>query len=429
MNFENHLKKYLNPKEISDLISSFAQEDKHALLLNTKKMDEKTFKTYFPNIKKHPFVENGFYYDKNEYELGKHIFHEMGVYYLQEPSAMIVSSLLNPKPNDIVLDMCSAPGGKCIQAALKMQNSGAIIANDLSNQRCSILLNNIERMGISNTIITNNDFSKIYQNYQNYFDKIILDAPCSGSGMFRKDDKMLNDWSIQKVYKFAEIQKQLIAIAFYMLKEGGTLVYSTCSYSFEEDEEVVQYLLDNFDNALIENIPSSEYFYKSNTALGIHLFPHKFNGEGHYICLITKGEKNEQNTQNINNIRTISSIKSTNLKQFGTTNFSLPVDIKTKGLNIIRYGCKISEIKGKDEIYSYHLSHALDACEYTCDLKESFARTYARGETIPNEQNHANGMILLTYKNIPFSFGKVVNNTIKNHFPTYLKNKTFKFFD
>lgn len=426
MNFKDHLKKYLNQEEIDNLIASFDQKDEHALLLNTKKMSEETFKKYFPNIQKHPFVDNGYFYDKNEYELGKHIFHEMGIYYLQEPSAMIVSSLLDPKQDDVILDMCSAPGGKCIQAALKMQNTGVIVANDLSNQRCSILLNNIERMGISNTLITNNDFSKIYKNYQNYFDKIILDAPCSGSGMFRKDDKMFKDWTIQKVYKFAEIQKQLIHLAFSMLKEGGTLVYSTCSYSYEEDEEVVQYLLDNFDNALIEDIENNKYFHKSESNIGIHLFPSKFNGEGHYICLITKGLKNEQNTNKINNVRTIDTIKCTNLKTFGTTIFSLPKDIKTKGLNIVRYGLKVSEIKGKDEIYSYHLSHALDAHEHTCALKESSVRAYVKGETIQNFLNYPNGMILLTYENVPLSFAKIVNNSIKNHFPTYLRNKNFK---
>ena len=424
MNFKEHLKKYLNDEQINDLIESFKEEDKHALLLNTKKITKEKFKKQFPNIIEHPFVENGFYYDKKEYEFGKHIYHEMGVYYLQEPSAMIVASLLNAKQNDVVLDMCSAPGGKAIQTALKMENTGVIIANDLSNQRCSILLNNIERMGISNTLISNNDFSKIYKNYQNDFDKIILDAPCSGSGMFRKDDKMIADWSIEKVHRFSLIQKELIDIAFSMLKQGGTLVYSTCSYSYEEDEEVVRFLLEKNEDAKIIQIEKNDKFYVDKSGLGIHLFPHLFEGEGHYICLISKGDKSENLNETTPHTRTIESLQNGNKKQFGNTFFSLPIDVKTKGLNIVRYGLKIGELKGKDLIYSYHLSHSVDYYEHACAIKEGLLGAYVKGESIPNENNFKNGMILITYNGIPLSFGKVVNNIIKNHYPNYLRYKS-----
>lgn len=427
MDFVNHLKKYLNEKEIEKLITSFNEKSKHALLLNTNKMDEKTFLSYFPNITPHPFVKNGFYYDKDEYDLGKHIFHEMGVYYLQEPSAMIVSSLIDFKENDIVLDMCAAPGGKSVQAALKLNNTGAIISNDLSRQRCSILLNNIERMGISNVVITNNDFSSIYQNYINYFDKIILDAPCSGSGMFRKDDKMLLDWTYEKVLKNSAIQKQLIDIAFSMLKEGGLLVYSTCSYSYEEDEEVIQFLLNKYDNANIVQINKDDRFYVDKSNLGIHLFPSIFNGEGHYICLISKGQFTSNNIPIKENKRTIETIKKGHIEKYGDTTFALPLKVKTKGLNIVRYGVKVATIKGKDELYSYHLSHCIDKFSHACDIKESLLGAYIHGESISNELKLKNGITLLTYKNIPFSFGKIVNSTIKNHYPNYLRTKKLNF--
>lgn len=427
MDFVKHLKKYLSENEITKLIDSFNDESKHALLLNTNKMDEKTFLSYFPNVSPHPFVKNGYYYDKNEYDLGKHIFHEMGVYYLQEPSAMIVSSLIDFEENDIVLDMCAAPGGKSVQAALKLNNLGAIIANDLSRQRCSILLNNIERMGISNVVITNNDFSSIYQKYISYFDKIILDAPCSGSGMFRKDDKMLLDWTYEKVLKNAAIQKQLIDMAFCMLKEGGLLAYSTCSYSYEEDEEIIQYLLEKYDNANVIDIKKDNRFYVDKSNLGIHLFPSIFNGEGHYICLISKGQYIKPTNTIKENKRTIENIKNGNVEKYGDTTFALPLKIKTKGLNIVRYGVKIATLKGKDEIYSYHLSHCIDNSLHACELKESLVGAYIRGEAITNYLNLKNGFTLLTYKNIPFSYGKVVNNTIKNHYPSYLRNKKLNF--
>ena len=142
-------------------------------------------------------------------------------------------------------------------------------------------------MGLSNLLIISNDFSKLYHNYQNCFDSIVLDAPCSGSGMFRKNDLMKDDWSINKVYKFSEVQKELITYAYSMLKPGGKLIYSTCSFSYEEDEEVIEHLLSDTDAEVIQ-FESNLYFYQSKSKLGIHLFPHLFPGEGHYICLIKK---------------------------------------------------------------------------------------------------------------------------------------------
>ena len=165
MTFEEHLKKYLNENEIAQLTQSFLNEEKKAIYLNINKMSEKTLKTLFPNIKNHPIVPNGFLYNKNEYELGKKIYHEQGAYYIQEPSAMLVAHFLDAKPNEIILDLCAAPGGKTIQTALKMNNTGLIVANDLSKSRANVLLSNIERMGISNVVVTSLDFKNQYQKF------------------------------------------------------------------------------------------------------------------------------------------------------------------------------------------------------------------------------------------------------------------------
>ena len=153
-----------------------------------------------------------------------------------------------------VLDLCAAPGGKTVQASMALNKTGLLISNDLSHQRAGLILQNVERLGLGNIVITNNDFSLIYKDYQEHFDKIILDAPCSGSGMFRKQREMEDDWSYQKVLKFAEIQKELIRIAYFMLKPGGKLIYSTCSFSKEEDEDVVEELLNNSDALCLINI-------------------------------------------------------------------------------------------------------------------------------------------------------------------------------
>ena len=251
MDFLTHLKRYLSDEEIEQLFDSLNETDKHALLLNTDKLSEEKLLNIYPHLVKHPIVKNGYLYDKNEYQLGKSVLHELGAFYLQEPSAMLVSYLLQPEKDSLLLDLCAAPGGKTVQASLLMNNTGLIVSNDLSFPRAKIIKENSERMGLSNLLIVSNDFSKISHKYQNYFDSIILDAPCSGSGMFRKNDLVKDDWSINKVYKFACIQKELITYAYSMLKPGGKLIYSTCSFSYEEDEEVIEHLLSNFDAEII----------------------------------------------------------------------------------------------------------------------------------------------------------------------------------
>ncbi len=426
MDFEKSLEKYLSKEEIDKLISSFSLTSKHGLLLNTNKISKERFEEEFPNLIRHPFVPNGYIFDKDIYQFGKHIYHEMGCYYLQEPSAMMISYLLNPNSNDILLDMCAAPGGKSVGAALLMNNEGVIVSNDISNSRAAILLNNIERMGIGNTLIINNDISKIYKDYPNYFSKIILDAPCSGSGMFRKDEEMKNDWSINKVEKFAQIQKELILYAYYMLKEGGTLIYSTCSYSYEEDEEIIDYLLRNSDAKLLDvDIDKSMLYQDDKLRYGYHLFPHLFPGEGHYFCLVNKPGHDIEIVYNYKIAHTLDNLDDKYIKKYGDYYFYLPKDVKIKNLHILRYGLKIKERKGKDDIYDYHLAHYLDNSCYIniYNLNKDELISYLKGNTIKTDVD--DGMILLTYKDINLSFAKASNNLIKNHFPKYLRNKNY----
>ena len=301
MEFYEHLKSYLSEKEIEELKNSLSLIDKHAVLLNPKKMSDEKFLSLFPRVTPHPIVKHAYLYDKEEYPLGKSVYHDLGCFYLQEPSAMLPSFFLNPHRGETVLDLCAAPGGKSVQASFLMENNGVIISNDLSRSRCSLILENVERLGLGNIIICNNDFSKIYRNYQNYFDHIILDAPCSGSGMFRKEDKMIDDWSYNKVLKFAEIQKELILYSYSMLKPGGTMVYSTCSFSKEEDEDVIDYLLDNTDAVLLKMPESPLFFVNKKQPYGIHTLPYLFPGEGHYICLIQKPGELKEDIPEINN--------------------------------------------------------------------------------------------------------------------------------
>ena len=419
MDFLSHLGKYLNQDEINELDASLQGESKHALLLNTDKMSEEMLFSLFPNAARHPIVKNAYLYNKDEYDLGKSIYHALGCFYLQEPSAMIPAYLLNPKPEEVVLDLCAAPGGKSMQASLLMENRGLIISNDIAKNRAFAISENAERLGRGNLLITNNDFSLIYKNYLNSFDKIILDAPCSGSGMFRKEDKMLLDWSYQKVLKYAEIQKELIRMSYQMLKPGGTMVYSTCSFSYEEDEEVIDYLLNNSD-AEIAEIPDNKLFFRKSE--GIHLFPSLFPGEGHFVCLIKKpGELRvsvkEEKASNKYKIVT----PYINIEKFGNYLYTMSETFNIKKLNVIRYGVKVGEVTKDGIKYDHHYAQFIDGF---CMIKEiTFEELlrYYRGECLNSVVSK--GDVLLKYQGINVDIAKSDGRIIKNHLPKGLRRK------
>ena len=420
MTFLEHLKDSIGEDEAEKLLASLEHKSEHAVLLNTNKISDEEFLKEFPLVTPHPIVKHAFIYDKETYELGKHIYHELGYYYLQEPSAMVVSSLIDFKENDLVLDMCAAPGGKSIQASFKMNDKGLIISNDLSFSRCGLLSNNLERLGIGNVIITNNDLSKIYLKYENTFDNIILDAPCSGSGMFRKSDAMINDWSINKVYKYQEIQKKLILIAYYMLKPGGILSYSTCSYSKEEDEDVAHYLLSNSDAELV-NMPSYKCFYIKD--IGIRLMPSHFSGEGQYIVQFKKSGSPKANEFNHINkfpqlVKGDKDVKKVNDYLFAVNN-----GLDLKGFNIYRYGVKVGEFK--KDIFKYDLHYARSYAKDSFDKIEltlEELKKYLYGEQLKKE-NAFKGLVLLTYKKTAVDIAKTDGHVIKNYYPKGLRKK------
>ena len=424
MEFLNHLKTYLTDEEISKLAKSLEEESKHALFLNEEKMSVDTLLTLYPNLVRHPIIPNAFIYDKNELELGKSIYHELGCFYLQEPSAMLPAFLLNPKEGELVLDLCAAPGGKSMQASLLMHNRGLIVSNDIAKNRAFAISENAERMGRGNLLIVNNDFSSIYQHYLNTFDKIILDAPCSGSGMFRKMDEMQDDWSIAKVNKYAEIQKSLILIAYAMLKEGGEMVYSTCSFSYEEDEEVIEYLLNNTD-VEIKPIEDNPLYYVSKAKpYGIHLLPSLFPGEGHYICLIKKPgvlkpsvSKDSKNKMPYD----IPTNGYNHYQKYGDYLYLMDKEFNVKYLNIIRYGVKVGQIDKNDIRFDYHYAHFVNEFNSVYEMDESETAKYFLGEGVNKNTNK--GYCLLKYQDINVDIAKSDGRIIKNRLPKGLRKK------
>ena len=416
MDFRTHLNEYLTPEEIDSLISSFSSEEKKAIYLNKNKLSEEKLLELFPNLKPHPIVPLGFLYNKNEYELGKKVYHELGAYYIQEPSAMLVAHFLDAKPGERVLDLCAAPGGKTIQTALKMKNEGLIIANDISKSRANILLSNVERLGISNTVVTSYDFKNFYKEFDSFFDKIILDAPCSGSGMFRKSEEMKNDWTYEKVLKNAKVEKELIEICYFMLKEGGTLVYSTCSYSYEEDEEVIEHLLSK-TNAELINIPSFEGEYRSKKYKEcVHLFPHLYEGEGHFIALIKKPGSLVGSVLHPTYLLRFAEGKG---KYKESHLFKLNDRLDSHFINHSLRPGLFYEIKINDKSYpTHHLSRCKDSSESISLNKEEVIK-YLKGETL--NKKYPDGYHFVSYMGMNIGVVYSINGVLKNYYPKGLR--------
>ena len=424
ISFAEHLKKYLDDKTISDLFSSLTKDEVKGLYLNERIIDSKSMVEHFPFLRPHPLVNNAFIYDKNECEMSHHYLYALGTFYIQEPSSCLTASLVKFNDGDLILDMCAAPGGKAISLACRNPH-GVVVANDISKERINALINNIERMGIDNIAITNNDLTDtdIAHVFKDRFDAILLDAPCSGSGMFRKMKEMRDDWTYAKVIRCQEMQKQLIINAYQMLKPGGCLVYSTCSYSYEEDEEIIKFLLSQTD-AQVSDIADDRSFYKAEgEAIGIHLFPNLYPGEGQYIARLVKpGIKNKtlyksssQNDKNVLRYRLESR------DNIATSNalYSLNKRFDYKPLRIVRYGVKALERKGDDLIPSHHLARCGLSLP-TIAFDSNDFQPYVSGREITIKTS-LKGWAIATYDGLDVGLIKIVSDKAKNHYPKGLR--------
>ena len=421
--FKNHLLTYLDDKLVNEILMSLDQKAKSCAVLNIRKMSDKKFKSLFPNVIPHPIVKHAYIFDKDEYQLGKNIYHDLGCFYIQEPSAAVPAFLLHANENELVLDLCAAPGGKSVQTSMLMNNTGLIISNDSSMPRAKAILENAERLGLGNLAIISKDLTENCALFNGKFDKVILDAPCSGSGMFRKNEAVKEDWSYAKVLKFQEIQKQLIINAYSYLKEGGTLCYSTCSFSKEEDEDVINHLISHTD-AEIQIIEDNPLFYKSSYGFGIHLFPNLFPGEGHYIALIKKPgvlkTTNNSKTKNEPWTKLIQKHEQYNYSfHYDKVLFLSTMEFDLKNIPVIRYGVKVGELYHDEIGFDHHYSHFVDSFENTFALTTDEAISYLKGQSI--NKSIKKGYVLLTYDGIPLDFGKSDGRIIKNRYPKYLR--------
>lgn len=473
--FEKKMKAFLGD-EWDDFLYSYDNNRFQALRFNTLKVQSQEERMRILKVlgissdKRVSWANEAYYFDENV-RPGKHPYHEMGLYYIQEPSAMSAAALLAPKPGMRVLDLCAAPGGKSTQLATYLGDSGLLVSNEINTQRSRILSQNIERMGIKNAIVTNEDSFVLASHFPGFFNAIQVDAPCSGEGMFRKLPEAIEQWSIENVAICAARQKEILDNAAVMLKPGGTIVYSTCTFSKEENEDVIEYFLERHPDFTLEEM---ERFW-----------PHKVDGEGHFVAKLvrrgsvnefgadydvcedscnkvedtglkvdrkTKKNKNSKNRKNETkpaltkeNMKLLSEfldetisedvaawIKNSRLVMFGEQLYRLPdMEVDIKGLKVQRAGLHIGEFK-KQRFEPSHslalalkLSEAKNVVKLTWDDPQTTGFFNGQSVVLSDEQTAEckKGWALVCVDGYTAGWGKVNGTQVKNHYPKGLRNK------
>ena len=435
--FEKQMQDILK-NEYPDFMKALEQPAVKAFYLNPHKKEAiKYLNKEF--IQPHVVVKDGYYFNYEKYPLGKSPFFSCGLYYIQEPSAMLVTHFLNIQKDDYILDMCAAPGGKTCAAASQLSEDGLMIANDIVPLRAKILSENVERFGLKNTIVTNCDPLVFENQLKGFFDKIILDAPCSGEGMFRKSDAAIETWSLEKVHECAHIQRQLLDAAMNLLKPEGQLIYSTCTYNTIENEEQIQYLLNHYNCSLIPLKKSHGMSPGMNMEEAVRLYPHHYQGEGHFIALIQKhGEMTPFKSKNLKPV--ISKQNQLLVQDFYKTylNCKVPTNLydnnnhiyailpqfpELKGIRVLRNGFYLGECKKNRFEPSLALALTLQINDvkqfYRFHENDQEVTQYLHGETIEGSTQKGYGIIFV--EDYPLSFYKESNHQAKNLYPKGLR--------
>ena len=396
---------------IKRLEEDLALPPNRAIVFDNKKIDKEYLKSLFPSLKEHPFCANALIDEESKLSLGKTILHDIGAFYILDPSALLVPYFLDLKPDDLVLDMCAAPGGKSIAASIKMQGKGLIVSNDVSLSRTLEMMKNVERLGISNIIITCDDLTKV-QTKNIQFDKIILDAPCSGTGMFRKEKKMQDDFTINKVKRLLPLQDALLDKAYQLLKPGGTIIYSTCSFDYEEDEDRVLTFLSKHDDMHLVTIDEEYKFYHhENMKEAIHIFYEHHLGEGHFIAKLVKdGILKKEKPAKLVPFKMNDNIYLTDER----------IELVQRYFHIVRPNVLKEEKINKVYRLAHHYAKTSDEL-IRIPLSLEKTKQYLEGQTFPCL--NIDGDIVFTYQNIPLGLAKIKKGKMQNLYPKGLRKK------
>jgi NOL1/NOP2/sun family putative RNA methylase len=450
--FLARMRAWLGPEGYRAFREALERPSWQGLRINTRKTDRESFLAMSPfALQPIPWVREGFYYFTPS-RPGRHPFHAAGVYYIQEPSAMAVAPALNPEPGDRVLDLCAAPGGKATHLGALLQGKGLLVANEPHPQRVHILAENIERFGIVNALVTNETPERLAKRFPAFFDKILVDAPCSGEGMFRKDPASRDEWSLLRVESCAARQRTILHAAAQMLRPGGTLVYATCTFAPEENEGVIESFLRTQEGFEVEEIPAARRFFspghpdwvekgRVDLVLTARLWPHLQDGEGHFIARLRKtgGQaaaspvKRRRSSSLPAEARasyrqfaesTLRRIPDGEFLLFGAQLYLLPPGVPDlDGIRVVRPGWHLGTWKKSRLEPGHALALGLGSGEawQTLDLPADSPEVYRylQGQTL--ERKGPEGWVLVTVERFPLGWAKRSGGVLKNHYPKGLR--------
>lgn len=376
-----------------------------------------------------PWEPMGYYYDP-EARPGLHPFHKAGVYYLQEASAMSAVALLDPQPGEKICDLCAAPGGKSTQIAGRLMGEGFLLSNEINPKRAKILGQNMERMGVANALVTNEHPQRLAEKYQGFFDRVLIDAPCSGEGMFRKEESAVTDWSQETVEMCARRQAEILHTGACLLKPGGRLVYSTCTFAPEENEQAIENFLKEHPEFTREAVEAPWFTPAGEGAF--RLWPHKLLGEGHFVAVLRKTEGEEPDiplltgqklpTEWDNFARELEiALPKGKAVLFGRSLFwASPLMPDVQKIKVVRLGLQLGEVKKN----RFEPAHALALWLKTCGTFRDFPaesveiRNFLAGQVLEGE---AKGWCLIKASGYSIGWGKGDGKQIKNHYPKGLR--------
>ncbi len=433
--FETAMKELLGD-EYTDYLASFNAPRTYGLRSNALKLTPDTMLDISPfSLKRVPWIDNGFFYDE-EMRPSRHPFYFAGLYYLQEPSAMTPAYVMPVNPGDKVLDMCAAPGGKSTELAAKLAGTGLLVSNDISASRAKGLLKNLEVSGVPNFVLTCEYPDKLADSFSCFFDKILVDAPCSGEGMFRKDSKLIKSWMSEGPDHYAPIQRTILDAAARCLKDGGYLLYSTCTFSRKEDEDNIKWFLEEHPEFTTERIFDYEGFTRGfDLADAVRIFPHKMQGEGHFICLMHKaGDSSGSYMPPVSRDKLSGELsefieacgaylKPDRLFVNGDKVLMKALDDSTlRGLRVLRNGLLVGELKKNRFEPAQALAMAMKPSDYRSTVNitdEQLAVKYLKGETIDVPDECITGRdknVLIAYRGYTLGWGRLNGNTVKNRY-------------
>ncbi len=415
----------------------------YGIRVNTLKISVEEFLDICPfSVTPVPWTENGFYVRREE-KPSKHPYYHAGLYYIQEPSAMAPASYLPVLPGDRVLDLCAAPGGKSTELGAKLRGEGILVSNDVSISRTKALIRNIEMFGIRNSVILCTEAKHMVSSLTGYFDKILVDAPCSGEGMFRKGNNEIKNWEQKGSEPYAKLQREIADDAVKLLKPGGMMLYSTCTFSPEENEQVIEHLLTENDDLSLVPMKMCEGFdcgHPEWTLTGredikkcIRLWPHRIKGEGHFLALLQKapGEAPVPAGEKYSRVKPTKETEEffrdchmkvdwNRIQEHQGKLFYLKEDFpKLTGVRILRKGLFLGEMKKGRFEPSQPLAAALYPEEYdkyiSFDLEDERTIRYLKCETL-NVDTDTEGIHLIGTGRFPMGWGKIKKGRMKNKY-------------